>query len=330
MEDTSTILYVTHNRIRDLLNDSIDMKGVKKICGETFSLKEFIKRSMPLYSNCNQIVIDRTVFREDDIEFANQIQILTSIYFSIQVIVINTNANDSFVRLMIRHNIYEVVTENSIEEMKIHLLKCMRHEVQEIFWENKFDAVYKEYDTIIRRNKPIKIYVYGSQSRTGVSTTALGIAEIFAEQKAKILYLETALSNISVLVNQLSLPVVNGTVSYNNIDFSIQIPFDKDYEFIIIDGGTIPPAQDFNGLKILCAGFNPTEEVFTKNCLQQEHPHLIVANFLSNQRQNYVSNYYNNYQILYPRYAPSSITEKNSLNKDIYTQICLKSLSQLN
>lgn len=177
------LLYLTRTDISDLLDFTIDTYGFvpKKMIG-SFSLLNFVIRDMRNFSNCKYFVIDRNAITEKDDELVQAICSFKTMYNS-RVIIIYEGLcqGDSLMQKLVEVDVTDIVTADSIEEIKEEILECLSDKGMERYKQKKrsqlipigFSKTDEDKVEQYKFNcKNIKIAFAGAERRTGVTTTA--------------------------------------------------------------------------------------------------------------------------------------------------------------
>ena len=184
-------VYVASTLNYNLIDKYISKSCLKKIPGETFSLGEFIKRNMQLYSNCTDLVLEREVFEESDEDFCEYLKQFKLIY-NAKVTIYCENASETLIKSLADLGIYNIVTADTVEKLDEEFNLCFDGGMDIEYWKKKRPELFY-VESVVENNVSFsfentsltKIYFYGSQSRVGTTISALLLARFLKGKGGK-------------------------------------------------------------------------------------------------------------------------------------------------
>ena len=332
-------VYVSRQQNYNLLDKHIERTDLKKVCGDTFSFEEFVKRSMQLYRQCSELVLERQAFKEDDESFIQWINQFNLIYTA-RITIVYENALDEnvdFVKELLKNRIYNIVTGDEVKDIDEQFDICLSEKGMTIKnWINTFPELadvseikQAQQEQDFSKAKEVHIYVCGSQSRTGTTTTALGIARLLSSRGASVAYIEKNPKLISLLPEHFMCDTSNQEyINYKKIDFALSVP-KKDYNFIINDCG-VGPLRAHDGAKVLCGCFDIHEQKFTEKLYSEVKPDVLIGTFVSDSQQQGIVDKYSDAKVLFAEYAPEFLFDASKKNESIYLQVIFVSMEKVN
>lgn len=264
------ILYLSSNENMGLLDYLIDDKKlvIKKLSGE-FNLNKFVIHDMRNLSHCTQIIIDLKAVTDTEEEVINAITAFKAIYNArIVILAEGLNHGENLLRKLIDIEVYNLVTAETIKNMRKEIEQCIIGEGMTYQDCLKFmvdiDTGYTRKFNFKGQN--IKIVVAGVMHRIGTTTTAMNLANYLAGIGAKVCYVEKNKSGhmkmMSMFYNELSNK--DNIIEYKGVRYySNGQKIESDYHFIIYDIGKLTDKNigifKNNNNNILCAGAKPYE-----------------------------------------------------------------------
>jgi len=139
-------VFVASHHNFNLIDTHFDKQNIKKLSGDTFSIEDFIKRNMQLYSQCTELILEREVFKESDEEFAEWLRHFHFIYTA-RITIIYENAHiekSNFIKELIKGNIFNVVTGVEVKEINEQFSLCFSDGMDLSYWEKIFPELIEK------------------------------------------------------------------------------------------------------------------------------------------------------------------------------------------
>lgn len=327
------ILYLSSNENMGLLDYLIDDKKlvIKKLSGE-FNLNKFVIHDMRNLSHCTQIIIDLKAVTDTEEEIINAITAFKAIYNArIVILAEELNSREELLRKLIDIEVYNLVTAETIEDMRKEIEQCIIGEGMTYQDCLKFMVDIDTGDTSKFRfkGKNIKIVVAGVMHRIGTTTTAMNLANYLAGIGAKVCYVENNTSGhlraIAMFYDEL---VDKGNYyKFKGVRYYNHQRIDQAYDFIVHDLGvlTYNNIQLFrkNCINILCCGCKPYElrELYYIGELVIDINIGILISNKANRAKEKIENLLNDLNDKYYYLENSTDLFNNAINNDIFYEI---------
>lgn len=107
--------------IGDILKEGAEYREIRG----RYSFQTFLKKDMQLYRHCSQIVLQRSLIDEDDNLFVQLLRQLLMIYDKLKVVIIYPNADNSFIKSLLKLNVFNIASAADETTLLEELEKCL-------------------------------------------------------------------------------------------------------------------------------------------------------------------------------------------------------------
>ncbi len=292
------ILFISTQAHVNLLDFLID-EGytIKKISG-TFSLKKFVSHDIRNFTHCKELVLDRGAFSDEDEYFIEAIEEFLTMYDArVTVICQVLSGEENLMKRLMDIDVTNLVTQTDAAGIKNDIRECLSPEGMRkyISGEDTREAKY------VFNTENIEIAVFGSQSRVGTTTVAVGMANWLSSVGAKVCYVEANRSKcLSFLIDAYEMEKKNDFYVYDGVYYQYDRPVNEIFNFIIYDMGVGIPNDSMN-LNICLCGVKPYEIPYTikiaKELNKREWKYSLLAVYAENE-------YVQSYKSIFPQMVP--------------------------
>ena len=193
------ILYLSsieHTNLLDFLwQQEKEELPIKKLVGK-FSLKQFVLYDMRNFAHVTELVLDRIAFDDSDEEVAEAIEEFLMMYqVRITLIYEGLKQEDMLFQLLLEKGVRNFVCDTRIQAIQEELKECFREEGMTRYQQRK-----KIEEEIQENNEERKSYTFAcetvliallsSQTRMGVTTTAVSLCTWLESVGATVCYVE--------------------------------------------------------------------------------------------------------------------------------------------
>lgn len=327
------LLYLTSNEnngVFDFLEESKNFI-IKKLSGE-FYLKKYVTQDMKNLSHNQYVAIDLKAVKDSEDDIIASIRAIKMLYSSrIIIYAAGVKAGSSILIRLIDEKIYNIVTGDTVAEIKQVILKCISpdglgYDDSKRLLAQEENSKRKKY---MFKDKDIKIAIAGAHGHSGATSIAFMLTAFLSISGAKVSYTEASEKcDLKHIADYYDFDRVD-ELQYNfrNIDFFTgrSIPTESGYNFLIVDLGEL---NDFTtrifrafDVKILCVGAKPYEIVNINRHIDiAEFNHHLLVNFSPEEGRIKFKKYETeNRKVHYLCYAPSLFNEEG--NASIFLDI---------
>lgn len=314
------ILFISTQAHVNLLDFLID-EGytIKKISG-TFSLKKFVSHDIRNFTHCKELVLDREAFSDDDESFIGAIEEFLTMYDTrVTVIYQGLLEEENLFKRFIDIGVTNLVTQTDSVGIRNDIRECMSSEGL-----TKYISEDTREEKYVFNKENIEIAVFGSQSRIGTTTVAIGMANWLSSVGAKVCYVEANRSKcLNFLIDAYEMEKKNDFYVFDGVYYQYDRPFNEKFHFIIYDMGVGIPQNPMN-LNICLCGVKPYEIPYTVKITKEldkiEWTYSLLSVYADNE-------YVHLYKSIFPNiipfcYQPDPLSRYS--NKLIYKEIMKK------
>ena len=251
-----------HINMLDFLANEEDY-AIKKISG-TFSLKKFVVHDMRNFSHCKELILDRAAFSDGDDAFKAAIQEFSAMYDSrVTVICPGLLEEDELFMGLIGIGVKNLVTLTNIDVFQEDIRTCLSPNGMTKYVADKNESPVNEEEKYVFTSENIEIAVFGSQSRIGTTTAAIGLANWLSSVGAKVCYVEANNTKcLSYLIEAYEMSKEGNCYVFDGVFYGNEKPDNEKFNFIIYDFGVGIPEERKNMNVCLC-GMKPYEIPYT-------------------------------------------------------------------
>lgn len=236
---------------------------IKKIAG-TFSLKKFVVHDMRNFSHCKELILDRAAFNDEDDVFIAAVQEFSTMYDSrVTVICPGLLEDDELLISLVDIGVKNLVTQTDIDVFQEDIRTCLSPEGMTKYEADKNENLVNEEEKYIITSENIEIAVFGSQSRIGTTTAAIGLANWLSSVGAKVCYVEANKTKcLSYLIEAYEMSKEGNGYVFDGVYYGNEKPDNIEFNFIIYDFGIGIPKEP-KDLNICLCGVKPYEIPYT-------------------------------------------------------------------
>lgn len=255
-----------HVNMLDFLVNEEDYT-IKKIAG-TFSLKKFVVHDMRNFSHCKELILDRAAFNDEDDAFISAVQEFATMYDSrVTVICPGLLEEDELFIGLIGIGVKNLVTQTNIDVFQEDIKTCLSPIGMTKYVADKNQNLVNEEEKYVFTSENIEIAVFGSQSRIGTTTTAIGLANWLSSVGAKVCYVEANETKcLSYLIEAYEMSKEGNCYVFDGVYYGNEKTDNVEFNFIIYDFGTEIPEEP-KSVNICLCGVKPYEIPFTIKAL---------------------------------------------------------------
>ncbi|MDT8717035.1 hypothetical protein IAI10_10230 [Clostridium sp. 19966] len=272
------LLYISSNQNIGIFDFLTKEKGIiiKKLSGEFF-LNKFVIHDMRNLSHYRYVAIDVKAIKDTEQEIIEALKAFKVMYDS-RIIIFDEGKNkeEDLIKSLVNEKIYNIITANTVAEIKEEILKCVSEEgmaYEDYFTRdnNKLSGNVSQY---IFKQKDIKIAVAGVSRRCGTTTTAFNLTNCLYGLGAKVSYTEANDNNHLKDITDFYEFIKDGGESfkYRGVEYYPVKQFPNEYNFNVFDIGVLNgnalPIYKACNVRILCGGSKPYEIVEYKKALE--------------------------------------------------------------
>lgn len=327
------LLYISSNKNIGIFDFLTKEKGfiIKKLSGE-FYLNKFVIHDMRNLSHYSYVAIDLKAIKDTDQEIIEALRAFKVMYDS-RIIIVDEGKNkeEDLIKSLVNDKIYNIITANTVVEIKEEILKCVSEEgmTYEDYFTRENNKLSGNVSQYIFKEKDIKIAVAGVSRRCGTTTTAFNLTNYLYRLGAKVSYTEANDNNhLQLIADYYEFRKDGGeSLKYKGVEYYPNKQFPNDYNFNVFDIGvlngiTLPIYKACN-VRMLCSGSKPYEIAEYKKALESiaELSINTIFNFSSEVgRTNFKKLVENeNNKAYFADYAPSLFNGK--VNDKIFKEI---------
>lgn len=251
-----------HVNMLDFLVNEEDYT-IKKIAG-TFSLKKFVIHDMRNFSHCKELILDRAAFKDEDDIFVAAVQEFSTMYDSrVTVICPGLLEDDELLMGLVGIGVKNLVIQTNIDAFQEDIRTCLSPEGMTKYIADKNENPAIEEEKYIFTSENIEIAVFGSQSRIGTTTAAIGLANWLSSVGAKVCYVEANKTKcLSYMIEAYEMSKEGNCYVFDSIYYGNEKPDNQKINFIIYDFGIRVPKEPKDSNICLC-GAKPYEIPYT-------------------------------------------------------------------
>lgn len=251
-----------HVNMLDFLVNEKDYT-IKKIAG-TFSLKKFVVHDMRNFSHCKELILDRAAFHDEDDVFIAAVQEFSTMYDSrVTVICPGLFEDDELLMGLVDIGVKNLVTQTNIDAFQEDIRTSLSLEGMTKYIVDKNENQVIEEEKYVFTSENIEIAVFGSQSRIGTTTAAIGLANWLSSVGAKVCYVEANKTKcLSYLIEAYEMPKDGNCYVFDGVYYGNEKTDNEEFDFIIYDFGTEIPEEPKSVNVCLC-GVKPYELPYT-------------------------------------------------------------------
>ena len=192
------ILYLSsieHTNLLDFLwEQEKEELPIKKLVGK-FSLKQFVLYDMRNFAHVTELILDRIAFDDSDEEVAEAIEEFLMMYqVRITLIYEGLKQEDMLFQLLLEKGVRNFVCNTKIQAIQEELKECFREEGMTRYQIKKRVEEIQENNekrrTYTFACEPVRIALLSSQTRMGVTTTAVSLCTWLESVGATVCYVE--------------------------------------------------------------------------------------------------------------------------------------------
>ena len=192
------ILYLSsieHTNLLDFLwEQEKEELPIKKLVGK-FSLKQFVLYDMRNFAHVTELILDRIAFDDSDEEVAEAIEEFLMMYqVRITLIYEGLKQEDVLFQLLLEKGVRNFVCDTKIQAIKEELKECFREEGMTRYQIKKRIEEIQENNekrrTYTFACETVRIALFSSQTRMGVTTTAVSLCIWLESVGATVCYVE--------------------------------------------------------------------------------------------------------------------------------------------
>lgn len=107
--------------LSDILKEDVEYRSIRG----SYSFQTFLKKDMQLYRHYSQIVLQRSLIEEDDTQFVQLLEQLLMIYDKLKVVIIYPNADNSFIKSLLKLDVFNIASAAEETKLSEELEKCL-------------------------------------------------------------------------------------------------------------------------------------------------------------------------------------------------------------
>lgn len=243
-EGNVMVLYlssVTHTNLLDFIWKQEEELPIKKLVGK-FSLKKFVLYDMRNFTHVSELVLDRIALEDSDEEIGEAIEEFLMMYQArITIVYEGLKAEALLFQTLLAHGVTNFVCDKEIAGIQEELRECLSEKGMTKYCnkiEKEIQQEQMENQTYTFDCTNIRIVLLSSESRMGVTTTAMSLCSWLQSVGASVCYVEENFSNhLELLAKSYGMEEEGQGWQFEQVRYQKNEPKET-FHFIVYDVGS--------------------------------------------------------------------------------------------